>query len=33
MICTKNYENIFKFGKVTRKILHSFFPDTVYCIY
>ena len=29
MICTKNYENIFKFVKVTQNTVDSFFPDTV----
>jgi len=31
MICAKNYENIFKFVKVTHNnTLDSFFQDTVY---
>jgi len=32
MICINNYENIFKFVKVTHKIMYTFFPDTVYII-
>jgi len=30
MILAKNYENLFKFVKVTAKILSVLFPDTVY---